>query len=80
MEERQKEIDDLEKKRADQQKKYVNIRKKFEDAENSQSPNLEELRLALKEVERGTEALRKEEEELKKKDKVGILNNFVLKL
>lgn len=60
----------FEKEKSAHQQKCKNIMDKLEEAEKSHSPNLEELKQALKDLEKEKENIQKEEIELKKKDKV----------
>lgn len=70
MEERKKEIEAFEKKKSNNFQKYKNVKEKFVEAEKSQSPNLNELKLALEQIEKEKDTIQKEEDELRKKDKV----------
>lgn len=69
MEEHKKEMEMLEKRKAEHDKKYSEAKQKLTDAKKSSPDNLTELQQALKELEREDKEIQKIAEDLKKKEK-----------
>ncbi|KAK9888743.1 hypothetical protein WA026_000970 [Henosepilachna vigintioctopunctata] len=69
MAERQKEIEEFEKSKAEHSKKLATLKSNLSKAEEENSSNIDDLRKKMKELEMEAEKIKKKEEELKKKDK-----------
>ncbi|XP_056644633.1 hsp90 co-chaperone Cdc37 [Diorhabda sublineata] len=70
MEERKKEYENIEKKKSDHIKKISELKAKLAEAEKTNASNLNDLKKALQDVEIEGDKIKKEEEEIRKKDKL----------
>ncbi|CAG9838961.1 unnamed protein product [Diabrotica balteata] len=70
MEERKHEFENLDKRKTEHSKKTNELKEKLKEAEKTNAENLAELKKAFQELELQGENLKKEEEEMRKKDKL----------
>lgn len=72
MEERKKEFEQHEAKKAENNKQILDIKEKIAQAETSGASDLSDLKEVLKKLEKVAAEIKKKDEELKKKEKVSV--------